>query len=301
MLTQAITDTVEQAGGGGAAVPALRKDRPDAVAFAAALGQLHCHGISPSWNVLYCQARPLTLPTYAFQHQRYWLLPTAGDFSGATHAMHPLDTATELAENRGWVFTGRISPRTQPWLNEHAVESAVLFLNTGFVELALHVADRAGYSSVNELIVHTPCCSLATTPRIYRSPSPTPMTWAGSLLTSTRAHISAMTTPPPAMNNRVGSACQRSPDRTNHRPQPPPLTPVPWPPPGTAAIEVDDFYDDQLHRLQLRPNIPGNGYGVTTPHPMSSTPKLNYPKTPTSTATASTPPYSTPLYTPYSP
>ncbi|UZK92740.1 hypothetical protein OIO89_01220 (plasmid) [Mycobacterium ulcerans] len=95
-------------------MPALRKDRPDAVAFAAALGQLHCHGISPSWNVLYCQARPLTLPTYAFQHQRYWLLPTAGDFSGAnTHAMHPLlDTATELAENRGWVFTGRISPRT---------------------------------------------------------------------------------------------------------------------------------------------------------------------------------------------
>ncbi|MEK0462545.1 acyltransferase domain-containing protein, partial [Mycobacterium ulcerans] len=158
VLTQAITDTVEQAGGGGAAVPALRKDRPDAVAFAAALGQLHCHGISPSWNVLYCQARPLTLPTYAFQHQRYWLLPTAGDFSGAnTHAMHPLlDTATELAENRGWVFTGRISPRTQPWLNEHAVESAVLFPGTGFVELALHVADRAGYSSVNELIVHTP-------------------------------------------------------------------------------------------------------------------------------------------------
>ncbi|UZK92753.1 polyketide synthase dehydratase domain-containing protein (plasmid) [Mycobacterium ulcerans] len=71
--------------------------------------------------------------------------------------MHPLlDTATELAENRGWVFTGRISPRTQPWLNEHAVESAVLFPGTGFVELALHVADRAGYSSVNELIVHTP-------------------------------------------------------------------------------------------------------------------------------------------------
>ncbi|UZK92556.1 hypothetical protein OIO89_00025 (plasmid) [Mycobacterium ulcerans] len=43
--------------------------------------------------------------------------------------------------------------------------------STSFVELALHVADRAGYSSVNELIVHTPCCSLATTPRIYRSPS----------------------------------------------------------------------------------------------------------------------------------
>ncbi|EUA85269.1 acyl transferase domain protein [Mycobacterium ulcerans str. Harvey] len=62
VLTQAITDTVEQAGGGGAAVPALRKDRPDAVAFAAALGQLHCHGISPSWNVLYCQARPSHCP-----------------------------------------------------------------------------------------------------------------------------------------------------------------------------------------------------------------------------------------------
>ncbi|MEK1110573.1 polyketide synthase dehydratase domain-containing protein, partial [Mycobacterium ulcerans] len=86
----------------------------------------------------------------AFQHKRYWLLTTAGDFSGAnTHAMHPLlDTSTELAENRGWVFTGRISPRTQRWLNEHAVESAVLFPNSGFVELALHVAARAGYSSV---------------------------------------------------------------------------------------------------------------------------------------------------------
>ncbi|MEK1144270.1 acyltransferase domain-containing protein, partial [Mycobacterium ulcerans] len=247
VLTQAITDTVEQAGGGGAAVPALRKDRPDAVAFAAALGQLHCHGISPSWNVLYCQARPLTLPTYAFQHQRYWLLPTAGDFSGAnTHAMHPLlDTATELAENRGWVFTGRISPRTQPWLNEHAVESAVLFPNTGFVELALHVADRAGYSSVNELIVHTPLLLAGhDTADLQITVTDTDDMGRQSLNIHSHPHIGHdnTTTGDEQPEWVLHASAVLTAQTTDHNHLP--LTPVPWPPPGTAAIEVDDFYDD---------------------------------------------------------
>ncbi|EUA85306.1 type I polyketide synthase loading module domain protein [Mycobacterium ulcerans str. Harvey] len=72
---------------------------------------------------------------------------------------------------------------------------------------------------------------------------------------------------------------------------------------GTAAIEVDDFYDDLAAQgYNYGPTFQGvQRICVTTPHPMSSTPKLNYPKTPTSTATASTPALFDAALHPYSP
>ncbi|EUA93971.1 putative type I modular polyketide synthase, partial [Mycobacterium ulcerans str. Harvey] len=81
-----------------------------------------------------------------------------------------------------------------------------------------------------------------------------------------------------------------------------PLTPVPWPPPGTAAIEVDDFYDDLAAQ--------GYNYGPTfqgvqriwrdhaTPDVIYA--KLNYPRH-RHRRLRHPPPYSTPLYTPTRP
>ena len=86
VLAPAITDTLAGVAGraGSAVITTLHRDRPDLDALAAALARLHTHGHSPSWRALYPHASTVALPTYAFQHRRYWLAPTpAGDVSAA--------------------------------------------------------------------------------------------------------------------------------------------------------------------------------------------------------------------------
>ncbi|ORA10294.1 hypothetical protein BST12_26805, partial [Mycobacterium angelicum] len=59
-----------------AVITTLHRDRPELDTLAAALARLHTYGHSPSWRCLYPQAGTVELPTYAFQHRRYWLAPT---------------------------------------------------------------------------------------------------------------------------------------------------------------------------------------------------------------------------------
>ncbi|MFI7647995.1 type I polyketide synthase, partial [Micromonospora sp. NPDC049460] len=56
------------------AVAAQRKDRPETHALLHALADLHVHGVPVTWQQWFTDtgARRVDLPTYAFQHQRYW-------------------------------------------------------------------------------------------------------------------------------------------------------------------------------------------------------------------------------------
>ncbi|MFG1778108.1 type I polyketide synthase, partial [Micromonospora sp. NPDC049048] len=61
------------------AVAVQRRDRPEAQALLHALAELHVHGVPVSWRQWFADsgARRVDLPTYAFQHQRYWPEGTA--------------------------------------------------------------------------------------------------------------------------------------------------------------------------------------------------------------------------------
>ncbi|MFI1169217.1 type I polyketide synthase, partial [Streptomyces sp. NPDC020801] len=54
-------------------VPVLRADRPEPGALTTAVAQLHTHGLPVDWNAFFPGARTVDLPTYAFQHERYWV------------------------------------------------------------------------------------------------------------------------------------------------------------------------------------------------------------------------------------
>ncbi|WP_456320007.1 type I polyketide synthase [Phytohabitans suffuscus] len=61
----------------GRSAPTLRKDRPEEASFLTALARLHTAGVTVDWAPAFAGigARPAELPTYAFDHQRYWPEP----------------------------------------------------------------------------------------------------------------------------------------------------------------------------------------------------------------------------------
>ncbi|WSY61991.1 alpha/beta fold hydrolase [Nocardia sp. NBC_00881] len=122
------------------------------------LGQAHTAGIEVDWRPLFRgrALRRMSLPTYAFQRQRYWLKPFGGG-SSAGSSDHPLLTSgVPLAGKDEWLFTGRVSVRTHPWLADHAAFGSVLLPGTGFVELALAAGAKAGAEFVEELLLEAP-------------------------------------------------------------------------------------------------------------------------------------------------
>jgi NAD(P)-dependent dehydrogenase (short-subunit alcohol dehydrogenase family)/acyl carrier protein len=53
-------------------IPVLRPAEPAVPAVLAALARAHVHGASADWAAVLGSGRRVDLPTYAFQHQRYW-------------------------------------------------------------------------------------------------------------------------------------------------------------------------------------------------------------------------------------
>ncbi len=149
---------------GDALVTALiRKDRDEPRELLTALAKLHVSGSTVDWRtVLGGTGEAAELPTYAFQHERFWpefSLTPAGDVTvaGLDRPDHPLLGASVTnAEDGTVVCTGRISPRTHPWLADHVVAGRTLFPGTGFVELVLRAGEQAGTGGIDELIIETP-------------------------------------------------------------------------------------------------------------------------------------------------
>jgi pimaricinolide synthase PimS1 len=144
-------------------VPVLRTGLPDQLSLATAVAQLHIRGVRLDWNAFFAGrgARRVELPTYAFQHQTYWLDAgsSAGDLAsaGLGSADHPLlGAAVELADGDGLLLTGRLSVRSQPWLADHAVLGSVVLPGTAFLELATHAGDQIGCALVEELTLEVP-------------------------------------------------------------------------------------------------------------------------------------------------
>ena len=70
------------------------------------------------------------------------------------HAL--LGAVVELPDSGGVVLTGRLSPATQSWLTDHAVDGMVVFPGAGFVELAIRAGDEVGCATVDELNLQSP-------------------------------------------------------------------------------------------------------------------------------------------------
>ncbi|MER5362059.1 SDR family NAD(P)-dependent oxidoreductase [Streptomyces sp. NPDC002785] len=163
VLTAMVQDCLTDETGTVAAVPTLRRHRPEPQAVVSALAQLHVRGVPVDWAPLFAEsgARRVDLPTYAFQRRRYWLDSAGGTqdagSAGLTDAGHPLLRGTvTLPDSDGVLATGRLSLATHGWLADHMVGGSVLVPGTALVEAVLRAGDEAGLPVLDELVIEAP-------------------------------------------------------------------------------------------------------------------------------------------------
>ncbi|MGW6626200.1 type I polyketide synthase [Nocardia sp. NPDC055002] len=142
---------------------ALHPSSSEEHAVLAALSELYCRGAVVDWSAFFADhdARAVELPTYPFQHQRYWLEAVAmpGDATGLglDPISHPLlGAGVALAETGGFVFTGKLSRSATPWLTEHVIHGAALLPGTALLELVVIAGRRLGCDVVDELTLEAP-------------------------------------------------------------------------------------------------------------------------------------------------
>ncbi|MDI5962393.1 type I polyketide synthase [Streptantibioticus silvisoli] len=143
--------------------PLLRKNHSETRSFVTALARAFVTGVDVDWTAAFTDAapRPLELPTYAFQRERYWLDPTAGSTNAAGLGLdgtgHPLlGAGVELPGSGGFLFTGRLSRTSHDWLADHTVLGAVIVPGTAFAELAVRAGGEVGCGCVEELTLQAP-------------------------------------------------------------------------------------------------------------------------------------------------
>ncbi|MFE0020900.1 type I polyketide synthase [Amycolatopsis sp. NPDC059021] len=139
----------------------LRRDDGGAARLLCSLAEAHVHGLPVDWSTVLSGQR-VELPTYAFQHQRFWPRPHGAAVDGAADlglspVGHPLlGAAVDQAVGGGLLFTGRVSLRTHPWLAGHVVRGTAVLPGAAFAELAFAAGERSGCARVEDLTLEAP-------------------------------------------------------------------------------------------------------------------------------------------------
>ncbi|WP_406406733.1 type I polyketide synthase [Streptomyces halstedii] len=254
VLSVAVGESVEAAGVDAVVLGTLRREQGGLEQVLRAVGRAWERGLGVDWSGAFPGARRVELPTYAFQRSRYWPEPaptTAADVgsAGLDPAHHPvLGAAIELADTGELLLSGRLSPRTHPWLTDHAVAGTVLLPGAAFAELAVRAADEAGCDSVEELILQTPLLIPADTAVRLQVRVGAPDAHGSRSLDLFSCREDATSPHWTAHATGVLTA-----DAATRKPPPTPDDAGSWPPPGVVPVPVDDLYE-QFHAS-------GYGYG----------------------------------------
>ncbi len=259
MAAQTRTDSEGEGDSGSEAwLPLLRRGRDESRAVLTALAKVFVRGVPVSWEEIYAGtgARRVDLPTYAFQHQRYWL-PTAPAHVdaaglGQSATLHPLLGATvALPASGGVALTGRLSLSGQPWLADHVVAGQAVVPGAVLVEMAVRAGDEVGSSRVEELLSEAPLVLPAQGGMRVQVTVEEP---DASGRRAVSIHAQSEGSPPEAAWTRHATgvlapveAAAATGDRVTQ-----------WPPTGAVSVALDDFYPGLAkHGLSYGPVFQG--------------------------------------------
>ncbi|MEW1847250.1 type I polyketide synthase [Nonomuraea angiospora] len=232
-----LTGLAQQSIADGVFIPATRKDRDEARALIEALGRLHTHGITVDWTAVLTPAKHVDLPTYAFQHQRYWVPASleSGDVDAAGLGAidHPMWSAmTEVAGGASVIFTGRLSLTSQPWLADHQVNGRVVVPGAALVELAVRAGHELDCPQLRELTIQAPLLVPAE---------------GGVHIQLVAGPCDESGTRPMSIHSRSNQAAewvQHAQGLLADQAEEPVFDLAQWPPAGATRVDVEQLYDD---------------------------------------------------------
>ncbi|MEV4753071.1 type I polyketide synthase [Streptosporangium sp. NPDC049248] len=223
-------------------VPVLRKDRDEHVAVMTALARLHVHGVPVDWRAVLPGGRRVDLPTYPFEHQRFWFESTGSGIgnvaaAGLAATDHPLlGAAMSPANSDGAVLTGRLSVKAQSWLADHVVAGSVVVPGSAFVELAVRAGDQVGCDLVEELTLDAPLV-------LGAGDAVAVQVWVDAAEESGRRSVNVYARSADAADE-VPWVRYATGTLATGIPEVVPFDAAVWPPAGATAIELEGLYEE---------------------------------------------------------
>ncbi|MEU8385444.1 type I polyketide synthase, partial [Streptosporangium sp. NPDC048865] len=186
--------------------------------------------------------RRVGLPTYPFEHRRYWPENIGSDVgnvaaAGLAATDHPLlGAAMPLANSGGTVLTGRLSAGAQPWLADHVVAGSAVVPGSAFVELAVRAGDQVGCDLVEELLLDEPLV-------LGAGDAVALQVWVGAEEEPGRRSVNVYARTVEAADD-VPWVRYASGTLATGVPEAAPFDAAVWPPSGATAIELEGFYEE---------------------------------------------------------
>jgi rifamycin polyketide synthase modules 4, 5 and 6 len=250
VLIGPITDVVDGTEADVVVTGTLRRGDGGVRRLLTSMAELFVRGVAVDWGgVLPPVAGRVDLPTYAFDHQHYWLQSAAAADApslGLVGADHPmLGAVVRLPQSDGLVVTARLSLRSHPWLADHAVGSVVVVPSAGLVELVVRAGDEAGCPTLDELVIETPL----VLPEHGDVRVQVALSGPGENGSRTVSVYSLRDGDADAWTRHVTGVLSRTPEAPER------FDFAAWPPPGARRVDIEDFYSDLAER--------GYAYGPT--------------------------------------
>ncbi|TCW78931.1 beta-ketoacyl synthase [Burkholderia sp. SRS-46] len=139
ILRTYVKQTLASANAAGVSLPTLKRDHGSAAMLQHAILAAVAHGAAVDPERFAPGASYVALPTYPWQHERYWLTPTADGYGLVNRRReHPL-LGYRLHEH-AFAWENQLDPAKLPLLADHVVDGGVAFPGAGYVEMALAAA-----------------------------------------------------------------------------------------------------------------------------------------------------------------
>ncbi len=129
----------------GLVVSSIRRQEEEKRTFLCSAGMLHTWGCQVDWNGFFGAGNFVTLPSYPWQKESYWLETEEGKKERIGSFVHPhLRRKTVSArENHNIIWDIILDKRTHPYIDDHKVQGPIVYPGAGHVELTISAAQAS--------------------------------------------------------------------------------------------------------------------------------------------------------------